>query len=74
MQFVVIDKPGPLSKSKHGNQYVVLTIDHYSELRKVTPTAKTTATTALTIFLDDWITSYKVPGSIAHRQWKTIVV
>lgn len=68
LQFVAIDILGLLPKRKPGNHYVVVMTDRYSEPTKVTPTAKTTVTTAATFLLKGWISSYKISASmLTHK-------
>lgn len=61
---------------------LVVMIHSYAKLTGATPTARTTATTIASIFLNVWILSYEIPAmalpynglKLAYRFYKTICI
>jgi transposase InsO family protein len=61
---VAIDTAGPLPKTKAGNKYILVAIDHYSKWCEAKAMADHSAKTAAKFLEDDLICRYGVPGFI----------
>ncbi len=61
---VALDTTGPLPKTKSGNKYILVAIDHYSKWCEVKAVADHGAKTAARFLEDDIICRYGVPKFI----------
>jgi len=69
---VAMDTVGPLPKTKAGNKYILVAIDHYSKWCEAKAMANHGARTAARFLEDDLICRYGVPGFILTdngREW-----
>lgn len=55
LEFITIDVPGPLPKTKYGNRTIVVTMSRYKKLVRAVPTSKRTSTHAVKVFHENWI-------------------
>lgn len=53
LEFVAVDKLGPLSKSEIDNTLIVVITNKYLELTRAIPTRKTTVTDVARFFIED---------------------
>lgn len=60
-QFLSIESLKPLSRTKRGNQLVVIMTEMYSELTRRIPITEKTSTLVVSIFFNDLIISYGLP-------------
>ena len=56
-----MDLLGPLPKTAHGNQHVLVITDRFSKLTRSIPLRTTTASVVANAFLDNWVYVYGVP-------------
>ena len=63
-EFVAMDILGPLPKTSHGKQYVLVITDRYTKLARAIPMKKTTAPLVAAAFLQNWIYPYGIPESL----------
>ncbi|CDF38306.1 unnamed protein product [Chondrus crispus] len=61
MEFVAMDLLGPLPKTAHGNQHVLVITDRFSKLTHSIPLRTTTASVVASAFLDNWVYVYGAP-------------
>ncbi|CDF32918.1 unnamed protein product [Chondrus crispus] len=61
LQFVAMDLLGPLPKTAHGNQHVLVITDRFSKLTRSIPLRTTTASVVANAFLDNWVYVYGAP-------------
>ena len=56
-----MDLPGPLPKTAHGNQHVLVITDRFTKLTHSIPLRTTTASVVANAFLDNWVYVYGAP-------------
>ena len=61
LEFVAMDLLGPLPKTAHGNQHVLVITDRFSKLTRSIPLRTTTASVVANAFLDNWVYVYGAP-------------
>ena len=61
LAFVAMDLPGPLPKTAHGNQHVLVITDRFTKLTRSIPLRTATASVVGNAFLDNWVYVYGAP-------------
>ena len=61
LAFVAMDPLGPLPKTAHGNQFVLVITDRFSKLTRSIALRTTTAAVVANAFLDNWVYVYGAP-------------
>ena len=61
LEFVAIDLLGPLPKTAHGNQHVLVTTDRFSKFTRSIPLRTTIYSVVVTESLDNWVYVYGAP-------------
>jgi len=59
-----MDLLGPLTETKAGNVFLLITVDRFSKLIRAVPVAGITATDVLSEFCRDWISVYGPPDTV----------
>lgn len=56
--------PGPVPRTKEGNQLFVVMKDRYTKLTETTPTANTNATTVARSLPEHWVETFGMPSKL----------
>jgi hypothetical protein len=58
LEFVAMEKLGPLPKTEHWNRFLLVTSDRFSKLTRTVPLRTITALGVAKAFCDAWVLSY----------------
>ena len=58
---ISMDTKGPISPSSHGNSYVYVIVDAFTQYFVLHPSHKNDGTNALTVLFDHWIVKFGIP-------------
>lgn len=61
MEFIAINLLGPLTRTKKGNEHVLVMTDIYAKMTRDTPLTKTTDSHVATSFVEGWEIPYEIP-------------
>lgn len=61
LEFVAMHILGLLLKTVSGNQFVMVMTDRYKNWTKVVPSSRMTDSNIASLFLENWIISYRIP-------------
>lgn len=61
LEFVLMYKVRPISKTVQGNQCIIVITDLYSKATRAVSTLKTRATHVVNLFVDHWFIPYGIP-------------
>lgn len=64
LDIFAMDLNGPLPETKIVNRLIMVMIDRFPELTKVTPTTKTAPTIVAAIFINDRIENFGIPSKV----------
>lgn len=64
LESISMDLLGPLPKTLHGNQHVLVIKDRYSKMTRAIPLKQTTASIVAQTFVDNWIMPYGIPATL----------
>jgi len=64
LEDIAMDLLGPLPRTRHGKQHVLVITDRYSKLTRTIALSKTTAPHVAQAFVDHWVMPYGIPASV----------
>lgn len=74
LELIATDIFGHLPKTRAGNQFIILMVDHYSKLTRGVPSTSTTAPNVGSILYDRWVIFYGISAYLLtdnRRQFVT---